>query len=91
MGGVPEESEEEKRARKAAERRARRDRILQNRDLLSDRTASLRRQFGLVSGNVGGRPSFLGPASVGLRTLGAGFLLQGARQFARQRDSGSDG
>lgn len=57
MGGAPEESPEEKRARKAAERRARRDRIIQNQEFLTDRTASLRRQFGLAPGNFGGQPS----------------------------------
>lgn len=90
MAGGPQETPEEKRARKAAEERARRDRIVANEQFLTDRTSELRRQFGLVPGNIGGRPSMLGPASVAIRSLGASLLLSpAARSGFQKRLSGA--
>ncbi len=56
MDTTPEESPEERRTRIALERRARRDRIIQNQEFLTDRTSFLRRQFGIATGNIGGAP-----------------------------------
>jgi hypothetical protein len=85
FGGVPEESPEEKRRRKAAERRARADRVTANQEFTSDRTAFLARQFGQrTAANAAAAPAprgFLGRARAASTGARSGNFSSGLFSF----------